>query len=132
MPKWCPYVWGCEKECRNSFLYDNEFGVAIYACTGPKHGSGDKREQRKELTPDDIANMFVGVPHAVNQRDTPHPIRKIPVNGGSRVQKLEHPVVDVAINEQCHRVLTMPLGIAQHIEEIQELLVLTYTGLIYA
>ena len=97
LPKLCPYVWGCEKEGSDGFLYENEFGVVIYARTGPKHGSDDVRN--------DIANMFVGVPHAVNQRDTPQPIRKIPVNGCSRVQKFEHPVVDVAINEQCHRVL---------------------------
>ena len=62
--------------------------------------------------PDDIANMFVGVPHVANHRETPQPIREIPVTGCSKVQKFEHLVVDVAINEQCHRVLTMPLGTA--------------------
>ena len=41
-------------------------------------------------------------------------------------------MVDVAINEQSHRVLTMSLGTAYHLEQIQELLVLTCTGLIYA
>ena len=86
--------------------------MVIYARTGPKHGSGDVRKQRKEFTPNDIADMFVGVPDAVNQRDTPQPIHKILVNGCSRVQKFEHPVVDVAINEQCHKFLTMPLGSA--------------------
>ena len=40
--------------------------------------------------------------------------------------------MDVAINEQCHRLLTMSLGIAEHTERTQELLVLTCTGLIYA
>ena len=40
--------------------------------------------------------------------------------------------MDVAINEQCHWVLTMLLGTAQHIEQIKELLVLTCTGLMYA
>ena len=76
--------------------------------------------------------MFVGVPNAVNELDTPQPIQKIPVNGCSRVRKFEHPVGDVAINEQCHRVPTTPLGTVQHIEEMQELLLLTCTGLIYA
>ena len=64
--KLCPYVRGCEKERKDRFLYDNEFGVVIHVHTGPKHGGGDVRKQRKEFTPDDIANMFVGVPHAVN------------------------------------------------------------------
>ena len=40
--------------------------------------------------------------------------------------------MDVAINEQCHRVRTMPLGAAYHVEQIQEVLVLTCTGLIHA
>ena len=110
--KVCSYVWGCEKERSDSFLYYNEFGPVTYARTGPKHGSGDIPKQREEFMPDDIANMFVGVPHAVNQRDTTQPIRKIPVNDCSRIQNFEHPLVDVAINEQCHRVLTMPLGTA--------------------
>ena len=66
LPKLWPCVWGCKKERTESFLYDNEFGVVIYARTCPKHGSGDVREQGKAFTPDDIANMFVGVPHAVN------------------------------------------------------------------
>ena len=98
LPKLCLHVWGCEKEGSDGFLYYNEFGVVICARTGPKHGSGDVRKQRKEFTPNDIANMFVVVPHAVNQRDNPQSIRKIQVNGCSRVQKFEHPVVDVAIN----------------------------------
>ena len=67
LPKLCLYVCGCEKECNGSFLYHNEFGVVIYARTGPEHGSGDIRKQKKEFTPDDIANMFVGVPNVVSQ-----------------------------------------------------------------
>ena len=66
LPKLCPYIWGCEKEHNNSFLYDNDFGVVIYARNGPKHGSGDIQKQWKECTADDIASMFVGVPNAVN------------------------------------------------------------------
>ena len=112
LPKLCLYVLGCEKEHGDSLLYDNECRVVMHARTGPKHGSGDIRKQRTEFTPDDIANMFVGVPHAVNQRDTPQPLWKIPANGCSGVQKFEHPVVDVAMNEQCHRVLTMLSGTA--------------------
>ena len=76
----------------------------------PTTGAVMYENRGKNLRQMILQNMFVGVPHAVNQRDTPQPIRKIPVNGCSRVQKFDHPVVDVAINEQCHRVLTMPLG----------------------
>ena len=49
LPKLCPYVWGYEKERSDGFLYDNEFGMVIYARTGPKHESGDGRKQRKKL-----------------------------------------------------------------------------------
>ena len=40
--------------------------------------------------------------------------------------------MNVAINEQCHRVLTMLLGTAKHMEQIQEVLGLTCRGLIHA
>ena len=72
--------------------------------------------KKEEFAPDDTIVVFVQVPHTVNSGNAPQPIRKIPVDGCSRVQKFEHPVVDVAINEQCHRILTTPLGTASHIE----------------